>query len=179
MARPAGGRRRGGEGRVDWVKALILIVVLIAVGVVILARSGSGPGKVSTASGHHPTSTTTTTVPPSTTTTVLLPPAQVKVQVLNGVGTGNLASQWSSKLQTKGYVTEKPDDATTKVPTSVIFILTPGYEAEANQLATTVGLSQSAVDPAVPPPASAPIPATERNTANLVLVIGPDLKATS
>jgi hypothetical protein len=179
MVRPAGGRGQGSEGRVDWMKALVLIAVLVVVGVVILARSGSGTSKVATGGHRGTAAASTTTLAPSTTTTSVLPASQVKVQVLNGIGSGSYAGQWSTKLATKGYVTEKPDDATTRVPTSIIFILTPGYQAEANQLAATVGLSESAVDPTIPPPSSAPIPATERNTANLVLVIGPDLQGSA
>jgi hypothetical protein len=38
-----------------------------------------------------------------------------------------------------------------------------------------VALPVTAVNQTVPAPASAPIPAAERTTANLVLVIGPDL----
>jgi hypothetical protein len=106
----------------------------------------------------------------------LLQANQIKVQVLNGVLTGALAGQWSNKLKTQyGYLTQPPDDATAKVAASVIYILTPGYEAEAAQLAARVGLSASAVNPTVPAPASAPIKTSERASANLVLIVGQDL----
>jgi hypothetical protein len=180
MNRPMSGRGRP-EGGVHWVKALVLIVILVVIAVVVLNRTGST--SVHTAGGgvHRAgSSTTTSSLPAPTTTTTLLPASQVKVQVLNGVGTGSYAGLWSKKLQTQyGYITEPPDDATTKVPASVIYILTPGYQAEATALATTVGLSASAVDPTVPPPATAPIKATERATANLVLVIGQDLEGSA
>jgi hypothetical protein len=184
MNRPGGGRRAGADGGIEWGKALVLIVVLVVIGVVILNKTGSSSTPARTAgTGHHGTtgSTTTTTLPaPSTTTTPALAPAQVKVQVLNGVLTGNLASQWSTKLKSRfGYVTELPDNATAKVPTSIIYVITPGYQAEAIQLATAVGLTASAVYPTIPPPASAPIPTAERSTANLVLMIGPDLASSA
>jgi hypothetical protein len=96
--------------------------------------------------------------------------------VLNGVGTGTLAGQWSAKLKANpGYNTLAPDDATAKVAASMIYVLTPGYLPEANALAAAVGLPASAVNPTIPAPLSAPIRATERTIANLVLVVGPDL----
>jgi hypothetical protein len=180
MNRP--GRQPGADGGVQWAKALVLIVVLVVIGIVILSKTGSNPAATTAGPAHHPStgSTTTSTLPAPTTSTTVLPAAQVKVQVLNGLLTGSLAGQWSSKLKTQfGYVTEPADNATTKVPTSIIYVLTPGYQAEAAQLATAVGLTASAVYPTVPAPASAPIPATERSTANLVLVIGPDLQGSA
>jgi cytoskeletal protein RodZ len=181
MTRPTGGRR-GGDGGVQWAKALVLIAVLVVVGIVILAKTQNSPAvRTSTPTHHGATgSSTTSTVPAPTTTTTLLPTTQVKVQVLNGVGTGSYAGQWSTKLKAQfGYITEPADNATTKVPTSIIYVLTPGYQSEANQLATNVGLAASAVYPTIPPPAAAPIPTTERATANLVLVVGPDLQGTA
>ncbi len=175
MTRPTGGRSDGG---VQWLKALAVIAVLVAVGVVILSKTDTGKTTNTTATTRHPTSTSTpgTTLPAPVTTTTVLPASQVKVQVLNGLLTGSLAGQWSQKLKTQyGYITLRPDDATTKTTVSVIYILTPGYDSEARALATNVGLPASAVNTTVPPPATAPIPAAERSTANLVLVIGQEL----
>jgi hypothetical protein len=98
--------------------------------------------------------------------------------VLNGTGSGQLATQWSNKLKANpGYNTLAPADATATVPRSEIFIVTPGYLREAEALAATVGLTSAAINPTTPPPASAPIPSSARANANLVLVIGPDLAA--
>lgn len=181
MNRPMGGRR-GADGGVQWVKALVLIAVLVVVGIVILDKTQTSPVARTSAPPRHSTggSTTTSSVPAPTTTTTLLPASQVKVQVLNGIGTGSYAGQWATKLKSQfGYVTEPADNATTKVPTSIIYVLTPGYQSEADQLATNVGLAASAVYPTIPPPAAAPIPTAERATANLVLVVGPDLQGTA
>ena len=163
-------------------KALVLIAVLVIIGWLILDKTGTTSTKGPAASGHHSTtsSTPTSSVPAPSTTTTLLPAAQVKVQVLNGLRTGPLAGEWTQKLKTQfGYATALPDDATVKTTASVIYVLTPGYQGEADQLATQVGLTASAVNPVVPAPATAPIPATERSTANLVLVIGQDLAGTA
>lgn len=115
--------------------------------------------------------TTTTTVP-------LIAPANVKLQVVNGLLVGSLAGQFSAKLHAKpGYTTLPPEDATSKVQLSAIYILTPGYAPEADALARAVGLPASSVVTTVPPPSSAPIPNVTGSKANLVLVIGGDLAA--
>jgi hypothetical protein len=177
MTRP-GGRAPRNDGGVQWFRALVLIAALVVVGVFILARTtGSSTG--SKASTSHPTTAPTspaTTVPSPTTTAPPLPASQVKVQVLNGLRTGALAGQWTAKLKTQyGYQTAPPDDATATVTTSVIYVITPGYEAEAQQLAARVGLPSTAVNPTVPAPATVPITPAERAATNLVLIVGNDL----
>ena len=172
MNRPVGTPRDGG---VHAGKAALLIAVVVLIGVLVLHHSKTSKVGASTSTTRSPAATSTTTAP-STTTTTLVPPASLKLQVLNGTGSGNLASRWATKLRTSpGYNTLAPDDSTSKVTQSEIFVETPGYLPEAYALASAVGLSQSAVNTTVPAPASAPIPATERSKANLVLVIGPDL----
>lgn len=178
MSRTSGGGSPR-DGGVNGLKAVVLIAVLVLLTIGVLARSGNRSTVATTATTRHATTPTTApakTAAPSTTPTTVLPASQVKVQVLNGVLTGALAGQWSAKLKANpGYQTMPPDNATAKVSSTVIYILTPGYQPEADALAAAVGLPSSVVDPTVPPPASAPIPLSERSTANLVLVIGPDL----
>lgn len=180
MGRPVQDRPDGGS---PTFKAVLIIVVLVIVGALILSRTSGGTSPVAGSAATTTTTTTTAGPPASTTTTTLpaaIPASQVKVQVLNGVGTGSYAGEWTAKLKsTAGYVTEPPDNATAKVSSSTIYVLTPGYVAEADALASAVGLPASAVDTTVPPPDTAPIPTTERSTANLVLVVGPDLVATA
>lgn len=161
------------DGGTQTGKAVVVIAVMVVLGWIVLhhtpgARSANGPTAKVAASA------TTTTLP--TTTTTLVPAASIKVQVLNGTGGGSLASQWASKLKsTAGYDTLAPDDATSKVTASAIYVITPGYLPEAYALATAVGLPASSVNTTIPAPSSAPIPTSERSKADLVLVVGPDL----
>jgi LytR cell envelope-related transcriptional attenuator len=158
-------------------KAVLVIVVVVIVGWVIL-RHGTSSTHAAASSTTRPT--TSTTAAPSTTTVPLVPPADIKLQVLNGVLTGSLAGEWSAKLKANpGYDTLTPLNATAKVDQSEIYIVTPGFQREANALAVAVGLPVTAVNVTVPPPASAPIEASVRTTANLVLVIGPDLASSA
>ncbi len=180
MTRPMGSGQRGNnrEGGVHAAKALILIVVVVAIGLIVLHHSPKTTTTATSPSGlhSHGKSTTTTTSPAPTTTTTLVPVASIKLQVLNGVGSGQLAGEWSTKLRhSPGYDALLADNATRIVPASEIFVITPGYMAEADALAVTVGLTPAIVNPTVPAPASAPIPASERAKANIVLVIGPNL----
>lgn len=171
MNRPAGAPRDG----VHAGKAALVIAVVVVIGVIVLHHSKTTRVGTTATTGHSGAGTTTT-LAPSTTTTTVVPPASIKLQVLNGTGSGNLASAWSTKLRTSpGYDTLAPDDSTSKVTQSEIFVETPGYLPEAYALAAAVGLGQSAVNTTIPAPASAPIPTTERSKANLVLVVGPDL----
>jgi LytR cell envelope-related transcriptional attenuator len=183
----SGPMRSGGsarDGGVHTAKAVLVIVVVVLVGWWVLYKS-HGSAKPSAAAATATPSTTahashgsTTTVPRATTTVALVPPASIKLQVLNGVLTGALAGQWTAKLKANpGYSVLPPDDATAKVASSVIYVITPGYGPEGNALASTVGLTPAAVQTVVP--ATAPIPAAEKAKANLVLIIGPDLEASA
>jgi LytR cell envelope-related transcriptional attenuator len=171
---PAGRRQEGG---IQTGKAIVVIVVMMVLGWIVLRHGANTPTATPTTHGASAT-VTTTTLP--TTTTTLVPPTSIKVQVLNGTGSGNLASQWTNKLKTTGgYDTLAPDDTTSKVTTSAIYVITPGYVPEAYALATAVGLPPSAVNTTVPAPSTAPIPTSERAKADLVLVVGPDLAASA
>lgn len=173
MNRPAGAPRNGG---VHAGKAALVIAAVVAIGVLVLHHSPSSHVTASGSTSPPASRTSSTLAPNDTTTTTVVPPASVKLQVLNGTGGGNLAGAWSTKLRTNpGYNTLAPDDSTSKVTQSEIFVETPGYLPEAYALAAAVGLGQSAVNTTIPAPASAPIPASERAKANLVLIIGPDL----
>jgi hypothetical protein len=173
MNRPAGAPHEGG---IHAGKAAVVIIVAVLIGVLVLHHSPS-THTASTAQTSRASSGSTTTVAPTTTTTTpAIPASSIKLQVLNGTGSGNLASRWVTKLRTSpGYNTLAPDDSTSRVTQSVIYVETPGYLPEAYALATAVGLSPASVNTTIPAPPSAPIPTSERSKANLVLVIGPDL----
>lgn len=166
------------DGGTQTGKAVVLIVVMVVLGWIVLHHVSNNTARVASGSSTRAAASATTTVPPTTTTVV--PASSIKVQVLNGTGSGNLASQWANKLKTaSGYDTLAPDDSTSKVTTSVIYVLTPGYLPEAYALATAVGLPPSAVNTTIPAPSSAPIRTSERSKADLVLIIGPDLASSA
>ncbi|MHB1928967.1 MAG: LytR C-terminal domain-containing protein [Acidimicrobiales bacterium] len=159
-------------------RAAVIVVAAVAVTVALLTQIGPGRRGTSTASGSGNGSSTTTTTAPSTTTTTTPPvaPTSVRLQVLNGLLNGSLSSQWSAKLHASpGYQTLAPDNTTARDTTSAIYVIHPGYLAEAEALARTVGLPTSAIVTTVP--SSAPIPSLDLKDADLVLVIGQNLAA--
>ncbi len=180
MNQPVGpGSGPGSGDGIHTLKALALIVVVVLIGWVVLHHTTKTHGATPSASSPTTAPRSSTTVPggsTTTTTVAVIPPSSIKLQVLNGVGSGQLATEWSNKLKANpGYDTLAPADATATVPTSRIYIVTPGYLREADALAATVGLTAAAIVPTAPPPATAPIPTTARTNSNLVLIIGPDL----
>ena len=176
MTAPDHPRASGGS---QTLKAAIVIVVVVVVGWLVLKHNPSKQKAAGPTTTVH-SATVPSTAATTTTTVPLIPPSSIKLQVLNGVGSGSLAGEWSSKLKTEyGYQYQPPDNATAVVTTSTIYVMTAGYVPEADRLATQVGLTPAIVDPTIPAPASAPIPASERAGANLVLVIGPNLASTA
>jgi hypothetical protein len=162
---------------------LVVTVIAVVIAVLILHHNGEGS---SSAAATGPTTTqsanTTTTISvtgvPTTTTVPLVSPPEIRLQVLNGIGTGSYAGEFSTKLHaTPGYNTLAPDNATATAQSSAIYIVTTGYLPEAKALAATVGLPASAIVQTTPPPSTAPIPAADLTKADLVLVIGPDLRS--
>ncbi|HEY1734359.1 MAG TPA: LytR C-terminal domain-containing protein [Acidimicrobiales bacterium] len=166
----------GRDGRTQIGKAVILVVVTAAIAVLVLYHlTGSNGTNVASSS------TTTTTVPAKTTTTTaptkpLVAPAQIKLQVLNGLLTGTLAGNLSTTLKASpGYDTLPANNTTTMTSTSVIYVVTTGYYPEAEALAATLGLGDSTITKGIP--AGAPVPSGVATQANLIVVIGTSLQA--
>lgn len=176
MARTPPTRRPPRDGGIQWAKATVLIVALVVIGIVVL-RSGGSPatGPVATGGGSSTTTVvTSTTLGGPTTSTTVLPAAQVKVLVLNGASpTQPVAGGWTTKLKGLGYTTEPPDNATSIVSTSAIYIVTPGYLPEAQALAAAIGQPSITINQTITP--SAPVTPAQEAVANLILVIGTDL----
>jgi hypothetical protein len=166
-----------GPGGMHTGRAILVVAVVVLVGWLVLHHAttpATHAGNTATTAAAQPAVTTPGPTPP--TTVALVAPASIKLQVLNGMLTGSLSGQWSAKLKANpGYQTLPPLNATARVAQSMIYVVTPGFQREANALAVAVGLPVTAVVTTTPPPASAPIPSSVASTANLVLVIGPDL----
>lgn len=167
MTRPTGGT--GGTVHVG--KAAAIIIVAALIGVLVLYKDSGGGGSVSAAERAAASAafaranaiTTTTTAADGgetePTTIALRAPAEVKVIALNATKTAGQAGKATKKLTTNGYNALAPGNATAAVrntnPSSVIYVVTPGYEGEAAAIATIFGLPASAVR-AVPTPSPSP-----------------------
>ena len=170
----------GGEAA-TW-KGLVIIGGAVLVGLAVFASFGAP----TTATGSSPPDTeasrTKVTVPPvtmpaSTTTTMpLRDPKDVKIVVANGTTTSGGSKKVIDALKPACFAVQLPVDAIAKVkaekrPTTTVYS-TPGYEREAAQITTRLGL-QTTANAALPP--DLPIPKTGVPTYNVLVLVGQDL----
>jgi hypothetical protein len=153
---------------------IVLIAVAVLIGVVLLAKGFSQEDSlVATAAPDNDRTTTTTAgeggglVDETTTTTATAnAPANVTVLVANGSGKTGVAGTNSDKLKTAGYT--KVDTANAPTTTNSVVYFTPGAQADAQAVATALGLDASSVAamPATPP--------VEPAGATVLVVVGSD-----
>lgn len=118
-----------------------LVVALIGViAAVALGGGGGGGGTTVTTRATTTTKATTTTTAPVATTTTLAPgrpPAQVRVEVLNGSGAAGAASTKAASLKSAGYTIAGTGNAPTR--TGTVVECNTGFESEAVALTAAVG----------------------------------------
>ena len=117
--------------------------------------------------GSGSASTTTTTKPHGPTTTV--PKSQTKVQVANASSTAGAATRVTQQLQTLGWNTLPPVNATSQVPSSQIYYA-KGRKTAALEVAAELKVAKSAVAPLT---TSVPVPGAAGD--DVVVLVGPDL----
>jgi len=152
-------------------RGVLLTALAVAVGIGVLSsisriHATTNPTAAVTASS------TTTTVPAPTTTTTLAthPPASVRVLVANGTTTKGSAGKLAAKLNSDGYDTLSPTDTSSPANASAVYYA-PGYQGDADAVASASGLTSSAVQPL-----SSSVPVTV-GSAEVVVIIGPDIAA--
>jgi hypothetical protein len=106
-----------------------------------------------------------------------VPASSVIVQVLNGWTKEHAALFFQKKLQADGYDTLAPTDALSDTSkTSVLFVVSPTDMANAQAIATALGLSPSTV--VIPTQANdKAIPPSALSKSDLVLVVGEDISS--
>lgn len=153
-------------------RGALLIAAAVLLGAVLLAKSFDSGGPLSTGGTQTPrTSVTTTPSTTPTTTTAAHNPAEVKVLVLNGVDPAKaIAKPAADTLKAANYTTLTPNDAKTTVTVSAVYYV-PGYDADAQGIATKLGIPPTAVQP-LPNPLPAAV--SDPKDAHVIAVIGPD-----
>ena len=178
------------KSTLDLTRAVILAIAFVVV--FLMANSGlsqadgSSPGGT-TSPTTTPAATSTTTTPVSTSTTQAthatttqrpkkptsttstIPKNQVKVQVANGTSTSGVATTLTNTLQTAGWNTLPPVNATSSASSSVVYYAANRKWA-AEEIATELKLSSSAVQPLT---TSVPVPGAAGD--DVIVLIGPDL----
>ncbi|MFI5036596.1 MAG: LytR C-terminal domain-containing protein [Acidimicrobiales bacterium] len=123
----------------------------------------------------NPASSPTTTTTLATTTTVhhgkVTHPAKsrVRVQVANGTSTANLARTYTQQLQTRGWDTLGPLNANNKVAATVLYF-NPGFLWAAREIATTIKVSFSAIQPL-----NGLTPVAGAAGDDVIVILGPDV----
>lgn len=142
-------------------KAAALIVVAVILGAIVLRDNGTGTVSAGDIRDRLDEVTQTTVanegeVTPTTVAATLHDKSTVKVVAINASGTAGVAGKATSKLQAAGYNALQPGDATASVrssrPASVVYVVTPGYELDAQEIAALFGLPDSAVRSGLPSP---------------------------
>lgn len=158
------------------VRAALVLVVAVVLGILLLPSATRSPRTVSSPSA----STTTTTVPPTTSTThpattTTLPGiahSVIKVLVANGTNTAHGASEVRSWLGGRGFdVAPFPAyDTTTPETADAIYYVGSGTVAMATEVAQALSLGSAQVQPAGQTP-----PVATTSGADVVVVLGTDL----
>lgn len=153
-----------------WV--IVVIVVGAALGVAIAGvptRHQDPPLRVAAA----PTSVPPTTAVPRTTTTTVPAHASrsdVGVVVINAGGIGGKGGELTARLRAAGYATFSPVNDNTDRPSRSVVVYQPGYAGDAAAMTSVVGVGP------VQALADAPISARWMGDANVMVVVGTDLR---
>ncbi len=147
-------------------RAIVLVVVAVALGVFLLARGFDDPDDTTdaspsgtaeaTTSGDPDDETeangTTSTTTSSTTSTmappvVTHPPGEVKVAVMNGTGARGRAGRTADRLNAAGFVTAAKNTQQDRVEASVIYYRSE-YGDDAKAVASVLGAPPDIITPA-------------------------------
>ena len=156
-------------------RAVILLGLFVLATVLLLGEIHPSPTSATSAPKAGTSSTTTTTTNPhssSTTTTVpKVKPTNVPVLVANASGVTGAAAAFTSQLQVAGWNVQAPINATADVSTSAVYYVA-GQKEAAEEIAASLHIPSSAV---LPYTTAAPV--TTMGTAEVLVVIAPDLAA--
>ena len=149
-------------------RAIVLVIVAVALGAFLLSRgfdgsddsstdapnddteaesSPTGDGDPEDSPEADATSTTTTTTTTTAPPVVTHLPGQVKVAVMNGTGERGRASRTAGTLNASGYVTAAKNTEQDRVEESVIYYKA-GYGDDAKAVASVLGAPPDIITPA-------------------------------
>jgi hypothetical protein len=158
---------------------LVAFVVATVLLLGVIHPSAAKPASGSTASAAS-SSTTSTAASSSTTApahsgspTTTVAPSKVSVLVANASGVSGAAAAVTNELRPGGWNLESPVNASAHVSTSTVYYLS-GQQQSAETIATDLRLPSSAVGPYT---TAAPI--SSIGTAEVLVVVGPDLATRS
>ncbi len=176
-------RAHRGPGRISdesgtaGARGALLLAIAVVLGIVVLNSFDQAPttdvdavegAGTTTTTGDGPADTVGAAV---TTTAPTRAPGDVTVLVANGTDIRGLAGATATALKGIGYNTLAPTDTTGPVDaTKVLF--SPGFEAEARQVATSLQLPPTVVEA---PSSANPPPIADTLGANVIVLLGADV----
>ncbi|MGH9102304.1 MAG: LytR C-terminal domain-containing protein [Acidimicrobiales bacterium] len=165
-------------------RALALLVIGVAVGFFVLHRlpgsapaasGGSSPGSTPRTTTAGTTTRATTPASRTTagtgTTSVTVAPSKVTTLVANGTAVPGAAGKVGTSLGQHGYHVLSPVNASSPVSSSQVYFAS-GYAEEASAVASSLSLPPSDVSAMPSPP-----PVSSSQSADVLVVVGPDLAA--
>ncbi len=168
---PGGPRPRDGQlpvGRAAVVLALFVLATVLLLGLIHPTTAATS----SVSSPAAPPTTVPSTRPTTTTTTTPKAPSHVPVLVANASGVAGAAAAITNQLQVAGWTVVAPVNASARVPTSHVYYVA-GQQAAAQSAAAALHLPASSVAPY-----TTAAPVSTIGTAEVLVVLGPDLAAT-
>jgi hypothetical protein len=157
-------------------RAVILLGLFVLATVLLLGQihpsTPSATGSPSSSATTTPTTKPATSTTTTTTTVPAVKPSTVPVLVANASGQTGAAAAFTSKLQVAGWDMQAPINATADVTKSAVYYVA-GQKEAAEEIATSLHLPSSAV---LPYTTAAPV--TSMGTAEVLVVVAPDLAAT-
>jgi hypothetical protein len=158
-------------------RGLLLIGASVVLGLILLSQ-GFDDGSATSARGSNSSneadvSSETTLTIPDETIPGALDPSQVPVVVSNAAGVSGLAGEVTAELQALGYLTSEPETSATLSDFTAVFY-EPNFEAEALEVATSLGYPPDQVVQPMPDPAPA-----GSGTEIVVVVLGADVTSFS
>jgi hypothetical protein len=158
---------RGRAHRAQYQPKPLVAVLLLVLFVAVVAGVMANVKAVPIGGGSSGASTSTTS--PSHATTTTLPRSQVKVQVANGTSVSGLARTYTDQLQVLNWDVLAPINGP-KVAATVIFYR-PGFQWAAQQIATSLHVPASAVQPWT---ATSAVPHVAQGV-DVAVILGPDV----
>ena len=142
----------------------------------LIVKGGGGEAVASDPNSEIDGTTTTAAGAGGATTTqaatngTTVPPAQLAIIAANGSGITGLAGKTKTQLGDAGYTAVIATDATTDVPTSIVFFV-PGFDKDAEAVAAVLGMPAARLAQ-MPDPSQVPVSAV--GDVKVVVVLGPD-----
>jgi hypothetical protein len=147
---------------------VLLLAGVVAVLVVVTSGGGS----------PHAAGATRSTNAPAARANGAFNPASVTVAVLNGTDVSQLGHRVQQKLNQAGYKGATVATAADQTHNATVVAYLPGYQSNAVHVASSLGLSQTAVQPVDQSARAIACPPASACGASVVVTVGSDLAST-